>query len=91
MNKTSKGCSKTREQERAQVVLEIDSLVAIGRARMPEQGNPLYPCETDWLSPEELATLQALQLRLVRLEDTTAEIRARVAAKRATRLGTSPR
>lgn len=80
-----------RELERAHLEREIDKLVALGRARMPEQGNPLYPCETDWLSPEELATLQALQLRLTLLQDTTAEIRARVAAKRAARLKTSPR
>lgn len=80
-----------RDLERAHLEREIDSLVAVGRARMPAQGNPLYPCETDWLSPEELATLQALQLRLTLLQDTTAEIRARVAAKRAARRRTSPR
>jgi hypothetical protein len=81
----------TKEQERTQVEEEISNLVALGRARMPALGNPLYPCETDWLSPEELATLQALQLRLVLLQDTTTEIRARVAVKRAARRAISPR
>lgn len=75
-----------RHEERASLEREIDDLVALGRSRMPAQGHSLYPCETDWLSPEELEKLQRLQLSLLAVEDTTAEIQARVAAKRAARI-----
>ena len=74
-----------RSEARALVEAELDGIVASARARMPPQGSPLYPCETDWMTPEEMARYQALQLRLVELADTTAEIKARVAAKRAAR------
>lgn len=75
-----------KAKERALLEQEMDNLVAIGRARMPENGHTLYPCEVDWLSPAELATLHELKMRFVALQDTTAEIRARVAEKRRRRL-----
>lgn len=73
-----------------EIVAELDALVAVGRARMEASKDPcirgLHMSESEWLSREEFERLNELHLEWARSQPTLAEVRERVARKRAARL-----
>lgn len=73
----------------------LDSLLAVAERRFWEAADTsrtLYPFPTDWMSPEELTEMSALQLAIVVHPDSDniEKVRARVAAKRAARVAGGP-
>jgi len=82
------------DAERAGRQVRIDHLidVLVGRADRrqaacrDESIRGLRPAGVDWLTTSELNRLCVLQEARVRCQETTAEIQARVAAKRAARV-----
>lgn len=79
-----------REAAYSDVIARIDAITETARQRREqatdESIKALRPSEVEWMTSGELAELDRLQLERIRLEPTTQEIRARVAAKRAARL-----
>lgn len=79
-----------RERRLKRIELLIDVLVWRATRRhvacrdMSIRG--LRTADTDWMTESELNRLNVLQVARVRCQETTAEIRARVAAKRAARV-----
>lgn len=81
---------KAREKRAATVNARIDELVAVARTRKDAALDPaltwLRPSESDWMTREEHEEMGVLQLELIRLQPTQAELRQRVARKRAARI-----
>lgn len=79
-----------RERRMARIDLLIDVLTWRATRRQAacrdESIRGLRPAGTDWMTESELNRLGALQVARVRCQETTAEIQARVAAKRAARV-----
>jgi hypothetical protein len=78
----------TREQELQAVSDKMDAILKKVRARM-EKGDPsiimLRPAAADWMTDKESTEMHKLQMRYYKLRPTTAELKARVKAKREAR------
>ena len=76
-------------EREAQVSRRIDEISAIARARM-DAADPsiraLRPTEFDWMDSAEHEEMNRLQLEWSLLQPTQAELRRRVAEKRAARI-----
>jgi hypothetical protein len=79
-----------RAQRRRHIEAQLDRLGRVWEARQracrDESIRGLRPCGLDWCSPEEFWRWGELQSALQAVQETTVEIQARVAAKRAARV-----
>ena len=81
-------CKECAIARRYEIEDALEELTQVARERMcaaTEDMIGLRPAECDWMTEEEHARMQALQLEYISVAETTEEIRARVARKRAAR------